>query len=167
MGDGAAALVLGPDDGVSRQCLSHAFFGQSGRGLRPGLRLVGGGSDAPAQRRVLPEFLHEFALVREHGVELFELGAAAARSIDADPRDVTYVIPHQANGRMAELLAPLLGVSPRRVFVNANRLGNTGSAAIWLAFAELRRRMKPGESVLVLGAEATGHMFGGFRYVHG
>jgi len=53
------------------------------------------------------------------------------------------------------------------VFVNANRLGNTGSAAIWLAFAELRSRMKLGESVLVLGAEATGHMFGGFRYVHG
>ena len=167
MGDGAAALLLGPDTSASRQRLSQAFFGQSSRGLRPGVRLVSGGSDVPAHRGRVPEFEHDFALVREHGMELMEWGAAAARSIAVDPRDVTYVIPHQANGRMAELLAPRLGISPGRVFVNANRLGNTGSAAIWLAFAELRSRMKLGESVLVLGAEATGHMFGGFRYVHG
>ena len=167
MGDGAAALLLGPDNAASRERLSHAFFGQAGLGLRPGLRLVGGGSEAPVPRGTLPEFEHEFALVREHGVELFECGAAAARSLAVDPQDMTYVIPHQANGRMAELLAPHLGISPRRVFVNAHRLGNTGSAAIWLAFAELRSRMNRGESVLVLGAEATGHMFGGFRYVHG
>lgn len=167
MGDGAAALLLGPDSAASRQRLSHAFFGQTGLGLRPGLRLVGGGSDAPAAGGNLPEFEHHFALVREHGVELFERGIAAARSISVDPRDATYVIPHQANGRMAELLAPRLGIPQSRVFVNAHRLGNTGSAAIWLAFAELRSRMRRGESVLVLGAEATGHMFGGFRYVHG
>ena len=167
MGDGAAALLLGPDNGASRQRLSHAFFGQVGLGRRPGLRLVGGGSDAPALRGNLPEFEHEFALVHEHGVELFECGAAAARSMAADPRDQNYVIPHQANGRMAELLAPQLGIPPHRVFVNAHRLGNTGSAAVWLAFAELRSRMSRGESVLTLGAEATGHMFGGFRYVHG
>ena len=167
MGDGAAAVLLGPDSAASLQRLSDVFFGQAALGLRPGLRLVGGGSDAPAPSRNVPEFEHEFALVRDHGVKLFEYGAAAARSLAIDPRDMTYVIPHQANGRMAEILAPHLGISPRRVFVNAYRLGNTGSAAIWLAFAELRSRMKRGESVLALGAEATGYMFGGFRYVHG
>ena len=80
---------------------------------------------------------------------------------------VDHVIPHQANGRMADLLGPLLGIEPRRVFVNAERLGNTGSAAIWLALAELRSSLGPGASVLALGAEATKYMFGGFHYVHG
>jgi 3-oxoacyl-[acyl-carrier-protein] synthase-3 len=61
----------------------------------------------------------------------------------------------------------LLGIDPRRVFVNAQRLGNTGSAAIWLALAELRQSLEWGESALALGAEATKYMFGGFHYVHG
>jgi len=64
-------------------------------------------------------------------------------------------------------LSPFLGIEPERVFVNAERLGNTGSAAIWLALAELRKRLRPGASVLALGAEATKYMFGGFHYVHG
>jgi 3-oxoacyl-[acyl-carrier-protein] synthase-3 len=68
---------------------------------------------------------------------------------------------------MAELLSPFLGIEPGRVFVNAERLGNTGSAAIWLALAELRKSLTPGASVLVLGAEATKYMFGGFHYVDG
>ena len=68
---------------------------------------------------------------------------------------------------MAELLGPFLGIEPTRVFVNAGRLGNTGSAAIWLALAELRSSLEPGASVLALGAEATKYMFGGFHYVHG
>ena len=54
-----------------------------------------------------------------------------------------------------------------RVFVNAGRLGNTGSAAVWLALAELRSSLETGASVLALGAEATKYMFGGFHYVHG
>ena len=78
-----------------------------------------------------------------------------------------YVIPHQANGRMAEVLSPFLGIKRNRIFVNAGRLGNTGSAAVWLALAELRSSLEPGASVLALGAEATKYMFGGFHYVHG
>jgi 3-oxoacyl-[acyl-carrier-protein] synthase-3 len=64
-------------------------------------------------------------------------------------------------------LSPVLGIELERLFVNAETLGNTGSAAIWLALAELRKRLRPGASVLALGAEATKYMFGGFHYVHG
>ena len=167
MGDAAAAIVLGRDSGTAGARLSHLFFGQRGIGRRPGLRLIGGGSSAPRHADGLLEFEHDFAVVRDCGSELFECGAAAARSIGVNPQSVDYVIPHQANGRMAELLAPRLGIAAERIFVNAARVGNTGSAAIWLAFAELRSRLQVGASVQVLGAEATGYMFGGFRYVHG
>jgi 3-oxoacyl-[acyl-carrier-protein] synthase-3 len=68
---------------------------------------------------------------------------------------------------MAQLLGPFLRIEPKRVFVNASRLGNTGSAAIWLALAELRSTLEPGATVLALGAEATKYMFGGLLYVHG
>ena len=55
-----------------------------------------------------------------------------------------------------------------RVFVTADRLGNLGSAAIWVSLDLLRRsgQLLPGQRVLVLGAEGTKYMFGGFVYQH-
>ena len=67
---------------------------------------------------------------------------------------------------MATILAAPLGVAPERIVVTADRLGNTGSAAIWLTLAQLRPTLEPGQTVLALGAEATDFMFGGFRYQH-
>lgn len=74
-----------------------------------------------------------------------------------------WIIPHQASGKVGTLLARHLGQPEERFFVNADRLGNTGSAAIWIALAELRARGLPrGTRTLALGAEATKYMFGGF-----
>jgi 3-oxoacyl-[acyl-carrier-protein] synthase-3 len=167
MGDGAAAIVLGPDDQEPGPYISGNFFGQVGIGRRPGFSLAAGGSDQPYVEGGAIEFDHHYAAVRDNGPELFHHGAAIARALGTGVNDVDHVIPHQANGRMAELLGPFLGTDPSRIFVNADRLGNTGSAAIWLALAELRSRLEPGETALALGAEATKYMFGGFHYVHG
>jgi 3-oxoacyl-[acyl-carrier-protein] synthase-3 len=167
MGDGAAAIVIGPDDGGPGARISSNFFGQVGLGRPPGFTLDAGSSDKPFTEGGALEFEHDLAAVRDRGPELFYHGAAAARTLGTGVETVDHVIPHQANGRMAELLGPLLGIEPRRVFVNAGHLGNTGSAAVWLALAELRSSLEAGASVLALGAEATKYMFGGFRYVHG
>jgi 3-oxoacyl-[acyl-carrier-protein] synthase-3 len=167
MGDGAAALVVAPDDAGPGARLSGNFFGQIGLGRQPGFSLAAGGSDMPFVAGGTLEFEHACGAVRASGPALFEHGAMVARTLGTAIDVVDHVIPHQANGRMAELLGPSLGIEPRRMFVNANRLGNTGSAAIWLALAELRSRLEPGASVLALGAEATKYMFGGFSYVHG
>src|SRR5262245_12174095 len=167
MGDGAAAIIVARDDPSSGARLSHTFFGQAGLGRKAGLALSAGGSDTAAVGGGILEFEHDYAAVRASGPELFDHGAAVARSLGAAVEAVDYIVPHQASGRMPELLGSRLGLESRRVFVNADRVGNTGSAAIWLALAELRRRLEPGARVLVLGAEATKFMFGGFSYVHG
>lgn len=167
MGDGAAAIIVAPDDSVPGARLEGNFFGQMGLGRKPGLSLAMGGSDAPLIEGGVPEFAHDHAAVRAGGPELFDAGAAVARSLGVSIDSVGHLIPHQANGRMAELLGPRLGIEPERVFVNAGRLGNTGSAAMWLALAELRSGLVPGARVLALGAEATKYMFGGFAYIHG
>src|SRR5262249_12124191 len=167
MGDGASAIVFGPADSRPGARLSNNFFGQIGLGRAPGFTLAAGGSDMPFVATGALEFEHDCAAVRTSGPELFDRGAAVAGSLRIAVDTVDHIIPHQANGRMAELLGPYLGIESRRVFVNADHLGNTGSAAIWLALAELRSRLEPGAGVLVLGAEATKYMFGGFSYVHG
>jgi 3-oxoacyl-[acyl-carrier-protein] synthase III len=140
MGDGAAAVIVGPDDRRT---------------------------DAPCVGAGVLEFEHDYGAVRAGGPELFDRGVAAVRSLGVELDGVDHVIPHQANGHLAAMLAPRLGIDAERVFVNAGRVGNTGSAAMWLAFAELRRELRPGARVVALGAEATKYMFGGFAYVHG
>jgi len=166
MGDGAAACVLARPPGACAARVSSVFHGYSGSDLEPGFSLTSGGSDVPPAPGSVPEFAHDYAHVLQHGVGLFADGLAALRQLGIDRNDVDYFIPHQANGHMATLLADQIDLSQTRVFVNADRIGNTGSAAIWLALAELRTRLHAGDSVCVLGAEATKYLFGGFHYVH-
>jgi 3-oxoacyl-[acyl-carrier-protein] synthase-3 len=165
MGDGAAAVILARDDDRAGARLSHVYYGRAGRGRAPGLALADGGSDAPRCHAGFPEFRHDFAAIRRSGLDLLLRCAAAAERTGSGPSD--YILPHQANGRMDEILAAPLGLPPERIVVTADRLGNTGSAAIWLALAQLRPGLKPGQTALALGAEATDFMFGGFRYHHG
>ena len=167
MGDGAGALVVGPDDPGKGARISNNFFGQVGLDRSPGFSLAAGGSDQPFIEGGALEFEHNFTAVRNNAQELFGHGASVAHALGIGVTMVDHLIPHQANGRMAELLGPFLRIEPKRVFVNASRLGNTGSAAIWLALAELRSTLEPGATVLALGAEATKYMFGGLLYVHG
>ena len=166
MGDGAAAIVLGPGEPRSG-ALDNVYLGQIGKGREPGLSIPAGGSSRPWVDAGVVGFAHDFAHVRTTGPELFMRGAAALAGLGVDVQTVDRVLPHQASGRIGQQFQRYVGIPGERVFVNADRLGNTGSAAIWLAFAELRERMRPGETLAVLGAEATKHVFGGFSYVHG
>jgi len=165
MGDGAAACVLGNSAEVGGAQLSRVFHGRLTQGHPPAFALRAGGSDLGAAPRLI-EFEHDYGSALEHGAAIFREAFSAAVRTGIDPATVSYVVPHQVSGRIAPQLARLLEIEERRIFVNAQHLGNTGSAAIWLALAELRQSLRPGDSVCVLGAEATKHMFGGFLYVH-
>ncbi len=165
MGDGAAAILVARGGGREGARLSHIHYGQAGRGRTPGLAMTDGGSDRPRCSAGFPEFRHDFEAIRHSGLDLLLRCAAAAENLGSGAAD--YVLPHQANGRMDAILAQPLGLPPERIVVTADRLGNTGSAAIWLALAQLRPTLRPGQTVLALGAEATDFMYGGFRYGHG
>ena len=82
--------------------------------------------------------------------------------------DFDWILPHQANGRIDSLFRERFPEYRGRVFVTADRLGNLGSAAIWVGLDELLRsgELESGQKVLVLGAEASKYMFGGFVYHH-
>lgn len=165
MGDGAAAVVLAPDGNGAGARLSRVFHGQMGPGLKPGLSMPQGGSDAPGVPDGLLGFAHDYAAVRTAGPALLRRCAEAAAAAGIGPTD--WVLPHQANGRMDGLLEGLLGTPRARVMADGRAVGNTGSASIWLALARHRAALGLGDTVLALGAEATAHMFGGFRYEHG
>jgi hypothetical protein len=106
-----------------------------GRGRTPGLAVADGGSDTPSCSARFPEFRHAFTAIHRSGLELLLHCAAAADSTGSGPADC--VLPHQANGRIDAILARPLGLAPERIVVTADWLGNTGSAAIWLALSQV------------------------------
>jgi 3-oxoacyl-[acyl-carrier-protein] synthase III len=117
----------------------------------------------------VPHFNHQFQDIRAHGFELLRTALRAAASAGIDARTIDWFIPHQVNGRLPELCAAHLGLPGERVVCEADALGNLGSGAIWVALDRLRnsKRLAPNARVLVLGAEATKFLYGGFLYVHG
>lgn len=156
MGDGAGAIVL---SGAHRGAASidAAWYGAIGRNRAPGIRLDQG----------VQHFEHDFAGIRASGHTLFEAGRAMAATLDNPIEDADWIIPHQVSGRIGDQLADHFGIDRTRAFVNADRLGNTGSAAIWLALDDLRHTaIRAGERAVVLGAEASKYMYGGLAYVH-
>ena len=157
MGDAAAACVIANAACAGAGTLSHVFFGQRSVGRLPGFARADGGS----------EYRHDFAAVKAHGPELFRLGLGVARASGIETKTLDHIIPHQVSGRIAEHLAKILDLPKAQFYTNADRCGNTGSAAIWLALAQLKPQLQRGSRVLALGAEATKYMYGGFLYAHG
>lgn len=156
MGDAAAAVIVAP--GAPRcDAISGAWFGTTGLDRPPGLQMY-------AARN---EFAHDYARIAESGPALFTTGLDAAASQGIAVDSVDHIVPHQVSGSIRAQMADHLGIDRERIFGNADRVGNTGSAAIWLALAELRAgRLASGTRILALGAEATKYMHGGFLYEH-
>lgn len=168
MGDGATAALIGPPDGTGRSQITDLFVGHIGNGREPGLALHGGGSSNPYCEQGLPVFAHRAESVREHGPKLFAKGVSVIEQRGYRLENFRFIIPHQANGRMSKPLAKYLKVDEQSIYSTAQKFGNLGSAAIWAALGDLlaQNLLAPGEQVLVLGAEATKYMYGGFVYTH-
>lgn len=170
MGDGAGAIVLAPLPSRSDSRIESVFYGSCGGHRGPGISLKEGGSGAPVVNATgVPHFTHDAESVGIHGVELFRAGLRAAIQEGITAEGIDWWVPHPANGRMAQYAASTLGLPAHKVVCEASILGNLGSAAMWVALDRLRRsgRLAPGDRVMVLGAEASKYMYGGFLYVHG
>lgn len=170
MGDGAGAVVLGPIEDSRQSQLHGLFYGSLEGSHTPAISLPHGGSGAPALTgSAITHFDHDFAAIRHHGRQLLSAGLSAAVTAGIDTNSIDWWLPQQVNGRLPEICARDFGLPRERVLCEASGLGNLGSAAMWVALDRVRRsgRLRPGERVLVLGAEASKFMYGGFLYVHG
>lgn len=168
MGDGAGAIILTMARDRTLPYLDYIYFGNAGSNKESAFSLTAGGSSQPFpdEDGGVFSFKNRYDLSRQHGLALFERGYEVLRLADGLLSSAR-IIPHQANGRMAELLAPLLEVPAQRFYNSACHVGNTGSAAIWIALDVMRKEKVVSErtNTAVLGAEATKFLFGGFLYI--
>jgi 3-oxoacyl-[acyl-carrier-protein] synthase III len=165
MGDGCGAVIVQAVNGP-RQRISDIYIGQIGRDKLPGFYLDGGSETIGTGK--MARFHHNAQAVKENGEQLFELGLAAVISRGYQLDDFRYILPHQANGHIDRMMAKKLQVEPERIINDAKVLGNLGSAAIWVSLARVINsgKLTQGDKILVLGAEATKYLYGGFVYTH-
>ncbi|WP_456342930.1 beta-ketoacyl-ACP synthase III [Thermovibrio sp.] len=98
--------------------------------------------------------------VRMKGNEVFKVAVrtmvdSALRVLEKtglSPKDISLLIPHQANLRIIRAIAERLGLPEEKVFVNLDRYGNTSAASIPIALDEALRsgRLKKGELALLV-----------------
>lgn len=158
-GDGAGAAVLAPAGDDGRGVLATRIHTDSS--LADSLCIPAGGS----RERLTPEGLaanrNKVFMV---GSDIFKIAVknltsaslAALKAAELDPKELTWVVPHQANLRIISQVSLRLGVPLDRFVLNIERYGNTSSASIPIALDEAFRdgRVKRGDTVLMcaLGA---------------
>ena len=154
-GDGAGAVVV--SEGRHATFEPRFVLGSDGSG-GPSLCLPAGGSRIPASAETVHDRLH---FVKMAGPEVFRfatrvVGEATHQVLSKAGlavEDVDLFIPHQANIRIIESAVKRLRIPTERVFVNIDRYGNTSSASIPIALceAEEQRRLRPGNTVVMVG----------------
>lgn len=67
--------------------------------------------------------------------------------------EITYVVPHQANARIIDVVSAKLGIPREKFYMNMERYGNTSSASIPLALDELNSKglIRSGDKVILTG----------------
>jgi 3-oxoacyl-[acyl-carrier-protein] synthase-3 len=137
-GDGSGAVIL---EATSHKCgVRGAVMGCKGDAGQM-LTIAAGGSARPASAETVAGGAH---FVSMRGNEIFKLAvrgmtqAATAALADARLRtsSIHKIIPHQANLRIIQATCGALGVAEGRVYINVDRYGNTGAAAVPLALSE-------------------------------
>lgn len=154
-GDGAGAAVISASDkkrGIISSTLSSdgskqsILYCEAMPLLNPYIKQEG--------ERVIPS-------IKMQGQEVFKF---AVRSVtetietvlsegNLTPEDVKFVISHQANRRIIEVVAKNCNIPIEKFFMNLERYGNTSSASVGIALDELVQTgdLKSGDMIILVG----------------
>jgi 3-oxoacyl-[acyl-carrier-protein] synthase-3 len=121
------------------------------------LLLPGGGSKTtPISYESVDKKLHSLRMIRANesvrvAVKRFAEAAEEAASFNGiHLSDVKWIIPHQANLRILQLMAKRLGVPFEKVYLTIERFGNISSATIPIALDEAVRNGSIGKGDLIV-----------------
>jgi len=161
-GDGAGACILKP---VENGGIISTYLGSDGNQADL-LKIPAGGSRMPASLFTVKARLH---FLKMEGSELFKhavrlMADAAEKALSQAGltcKDVTCLIPHQANIRILQAVAKKIGLPMERIYLNIEKYGNMSSASTAVALYEAvkYKRIKKGD-ILVLVAFGSGLTWG-------
>lgn len=138
-GDGAAASIIAAEG--KGLLISDVCLGADGR-LAELLIIPAGGSKKPASMETIQANQHYLQM---EGKELFKhavrrMEMAASRCLERaslKKEQIKWLIPHQANMRIIEVIAKRFDVPMERVFLTLHKYGNTSASSVGIALDEL------------------------------
>lgn len=155
LGDGAGACILRGSEKPGGILATSLHSDGSGGEL---IHMRGGGSRHPTTKETVAADMHK---LRMDGKQVYRfasrvLGEAVHTAVEKaglTMEEVSLIIPHQANLRIIEAAAKMIGVPLNTMYVNIARHGNTSSASIPLALcgAIEEGRVKEGDNIVFVG----------------
>lgn len=159
-GDGAGAMLVeaAEDDDPAGLVDFHHEIDGSGAEF---LRMPAGGSRMPPSIETVEKRLHyvhqEGQQVFKYAVrKMYETCSILLERNGISPKDITALIPHQANRRIIQATADRLGLGCDKVVINIERYGNTTGGTIPLATrdAVASGQLKKGSLVMFVAVGA-------------
>lgn len=166
-GDGGAAVILEPNEkNDGRGILSTHLF-SDGRYVSDLWMEKPSPKDNPTfaeeffkKRRFFPEMNGRNVFKNASG-KMPEAVRIALKHNGLSIEDVDYLIPHQANDRISQMVARNLKIPIEKVIRNIDRFGNTTAASIPIAMDEaLKGRIIKDGDIVVLTAFGSGYTWG-------
>ncbi|MEX2234347.1 MAG: beta-ketoacyl-ACP synthase III [Cyclobacteriaceae bacterium] len=160
-GDGAGCVLLEPtadDVGIIDSLLRSDGTGETY------LHMKAGGSRRPASAATVEKRQHfvyqEGAAVYKFAVtNMAEAAAQIAERNNLSPKDITWLVPHQANKRIIDATAQRVGIAQDRIMMNIERYGNTTAGTIPLLLWDYEKKLKKGDN-LIMAAFGGGFTWG-------
>ncbi|WP_339044131.1 beta-ketoacyl-ACP synthase III [Cardinium endosymbiont of Tipula unca] len=123
-----------------------------------------GGSKLPASHETIDAQQH---YIYQDGQTVFKAAITAMSQVVLDimaknsltAADLAYLVPHQANKRILQVVADRAGIPSEKVMLNINKFGNTTAATIPLCLWEYEKKLKQGDK-LILTAFGGGFTWG-------
>jgi 3-oxoacyl-[acyl-carrier-protein] synthase-3 len=153
-GDGCGVAIVGRAEAGSPSKILATILNSDGTGGEFFDQPIGG-AVAPITAEHITEGTH---FMQMKGKEMFKVatrtlaenGKKVLEMAGVKLEEVNWVVPHQANIRIIETTANLLGVSMDKMIVNIDKYGNTSAATVPIAFHEAIQdgRIKRGDLVV-------------------
>jgi 3-oxoacyl-[acyl-carrier-protein] synthase-3 len=166
-GDGAGAMLLEPvTDSDAAGAGFIDFMGEIDGSGGDYLKMPAGGSRQPASAETVKQRLH---YVHQDGQQVFKYAVKKMYEVchcllarnGLTAKDISVLIPHQANRRIITATAERLGLRCDQVIINIDRYGNTTAGTIPLATRDAVEagRVKNGDLIL-FAAVGAGYTVG-------
>lgn len=153
-GDGAGAVVMEPCE--PGEGILGTYLKSDGSYTDLLYQPVGGSRTPLTEERIRNR--EQYVKMKGDGLfkyavkAMVDAGETVLREANLKASDIDFVIPHQANLRIIEGVRSRLGLPPEKVIVNIDRVGNTSSASIPIAFCEAKDKgiIKRGDRILMV-----------------
>lgn len=150
-GDGAAAIMLEPSDDPAIG-VHDAVLKVDGSGVEH-LRIKAGGSAYPASAETIAAREH---FIHQEGRPVFRAAVTnmpeAVKEVMARNQltgdDIAWLVPHQANKRIIDVVGKNAEIPEERVMINIDRYGNTTAATIPLCLWDYEKQLKKGDKLI-------------------